>query len=313
MKKKVLMSLAVVAAASMLCGFDSAETLDSLGEKMAAAEVDMKSMSMGMDINLDAALNISDGTNTTDMPITASGSLQMDYTLDPIAMKMDGSIDVAALSEGQTTPIESYMVTADDGTMTMYMKDPTTGSWQAQSDSTGINMKELMDAASGQSASFAEMAEWGINFELAPEAADVNGTECYLLSCKFDSAALNTILQKSSEMTGQDLTADENVSMVLSMLDGIVMNIEYYVDASTYLPAKVHVDLNGSDLSALNAFIGQAMGSVMGESAASTTFDLGLNDFSLDMTLAYNTVDEIVIPDEVLAAPTADTVATPAA
>ncbi len=313
MKKQLLTGLAIVAAASMLCGFDSAETLDSLSEKMAAAEVDMKSMSMGMDINLDAALNMSDGTTSNNMPITAAGSLQIDYTLDPIAMKMDGSIDVAALSDGQTTPIESYMVTAEDGTMTTYMKDPVSGSWQAQSDSTGIDIKALMDSTAGQSVSFSEMSEWGLNFELAPEAADVNGAECYLLSCTFDSAALNTILQKASEMTGQDLTADENVSLALSMLDGIVLNIEYYVDASTYLPAKAHLDLNGSDFSTLNALIGQTMVSVLGESAASTTFDLVLNDCSFDATIAYNTVDEIVIPDEVLAAPTADTVATPAA
>lgn len=313
MKKKVLMGLAVLAAASMLCGFDSAETLDSLSEKMAAAEVDMNSMSMGMDINLDAALNVSDGTNTTNMPITASGSLQMDYTLDPIAMKMDGSIDVAALSEGQTTPIESYMVTGDDGTMTMYMKDPVSGSWQAQSDDTGVNMKELMDAAAGQSVSFSDMAEWGVSFELAPEAADVDGVECYQLNCTIDSAAFNTILQKSSEITGQDLTADENVSMVLGMLNGIVMNLEYYVDASSYLPVKAHVDFNGSDLSAFNTFIAQLMGGAMGDSAASTTAEIVLNDCAFDMTMAYNTVDEIVIPDEVLAAPAADTVADPAA
>ena len=311
MKKQFLMGLAVLAAASMLCGFDSAETLDSLAEKMAAAELDMKSMSMGMDINLDAALDVSDGTNTTNMPVTASGSMQMDYTLDPIAMKMTGSMDVAALSEGQTTPIESYMVTDDDGTLTMYMKDPTSGSWQAQSADTGVNMKELMDAAAGQSVSFSEMAEWGVNFELAPEAADVDGVECYQLNCTIDSAAFNTILQKSSEITGQDLTADENVSMVLGMLDGIVMNIEYYVDASTYLPVKVHLDLNDSDLSGLNTFIAQAMGSAMGDSAATTTAEISVNECAFDMTMAYNTVDEIVIPDEVLAAPAADTVATP--
>lgn len=307
------MGLAVVAAASMLCGFDSAETLDSLAEKMSAAEVDMKSMSVGMGINLDAALNISDGTNTTNMPVTASGSLQMDYTLDPVAVKMDGSIDVAALSEGQTTPIESYMVTGDDGTMTMYMKDPTSGSWQAQSSNTGVNIKELMDATAGQSVSFSDMAEWGLNFELAPEAADVDGVECYQINCTIDSAAFNTLLQKSSETTGQDLTADANVSMVLGMLNGIVMNIEYYVDASSYLPTKVHLDLNGSDLSAFNKFIGQAMGSAMGDSAASTTAEIVLNDCAIDMTVAYNTIDEIVIPDEVLAAPAADTVADPAA
>ncbi len=306
MKKQFLTGLAVIAAASMLCGFDSAETIDSLGEKMAAAEVDLQSMSMTMDVNLDAALNMSDGTNTSNMPFTAAGSMQIDYTLDPIAMKMDGSFDVAALSEGQTIPIESYMTTGEDGTMTMYVKDPTSGAWAAQSDNSGINMKELMDSTTGQSMSFGELAEWGLNFELAPEAADVNGTECYLLSGTIDSAALNTIIQKTSETTGEDLTADENVSMVLSLFDGIVMNIEYYVDASTYLPAKMHMDLNGSDLTTINAFINQIMAGAVSEGAAATTVDLVLNDCSVDATISYNSVDEIVIPDEVLAAPNAD-------
>lgn len=306
MKKQFLMGLAVAAAASMLCGFDSAETLDSLSEKMAAAEVDLKSMSMNMDLSLDAALNMSDGTNTTNMPITAAGSVLVDYTLDPIAMKMDGSFDVAALSEGQTVPIESYMAMGEDGTMTMYVKDPTSGAWAAQSDSSGINMKELMDSASGQSVSFSEMAEWGLNFELAPEAADVNGTECYLISGKIDSATLGTIMQKTSEMTGEDLTADENVSLALSLLDGIVLNIEYYVDASTYLPAKMHMDLNGSDLGGISSLVSQMVAGASTEDAASTTVELVLNDCSVDVTIAYNGVDEIVIPDEVLAAPNAD-------
>ncbi len=306
MKKQFLMGFAVVAAASMLCGFDSAETLDSLSEKMAAAEVDMKSMSMNMDLNLDAALNMSDGTNTTNMPITTAGSMQIDYTLDPIAMKMDGSFDVAALSEGQTTPVESYMTTGEDGTMTIYVKDPTSGAWAAQSDSSGINMKELMDSATGQSLSFSELAEWGLNFELAPEAADVDGTECYLLSGKIDSTTLNTILQKASETTGQDLTADENISMVLSLLDGIVLNIEYYIDASTYLPAKMHMDLNGSDLGMISSLVNQMVAGASAEGAASTTVELVLNDCTIDTTIAYNGVDEIVIPDEVLAAPNAD-------
>ncbi len=306
MKKQFLTGLAVVAAASMLCGFDSAETLDSLSEKMAAAEVDLQSMSMNMDISFDAALNMSDGTNTNEMPISATGSMQVDYTLDPIAMKMDGSYNVAALSDGQDVTIESYMTTGEDGTMTMYVKDPTSGSWAAQSDPSGINMKDLMDSATGQSMSFGEMAEWGLNFELAPEAADVDGAECYLLSCTIDSAALNTILQKASETTGQDLTADEDVSMVLSLFDGIVMNIEYYVDASTYLPAKMHMDLNGSDLSTISSLVSQMMAGATAEGAASTTIELVLNDCSIDATIAYNSVDEIVIPDEVLAAPNAD-------
>ena len=37
MKKKLLLGLTVLGAASMLCGFDSAETADSLYQKMLDA------------------------------------------------------------------------------------------------------------------------------------------------------------------------------------------------------------------------------------------------------------------------------------
>lgn len=62
MKKKLLLGLTVLGAASMLCGFDSAETADSLYQKMLDATTDASGASMSMGMNLDAAINVSDGT-----------------------------------------------------------------------------------------------------------------------------------------------------------------------------------------------------------------------------------------------------------
>ena len=55
MKKKLLLGLTVLGAASMLCGFDSAETADSLYQKMLDATTDASGASMSMEMNLDAA------------------------------------------------------------------------------------------------------------------------------------------------------------------------------------------------------------------------------------------------------------------
>lgn len=284
MKKRFLMGFAVVAAASMLCGFDSTETLDSLSEKMAAAEVDMKSVSMNMNCHMDVGLP----TNYPNIiPLIVDYPMQIDCTLDPVAIKVDGSVTVEIGSgedaEQATRPLEQYMVMDEGGIMTIYEIDES-GSWTAQSTDIGIDLKEFTEAASGQSMSYSDMAEWGLNFELAPEAADVDGAECYLISCALDFDTLNTLLAKVSEMTGEDLTANPSVSSYLKLFEGHMMNVEYYVDASTYLPSKLHMDTNGDTVSEISPDA------------------IVLNAFSLDATISYDTVDEIVIPDEALAA-----------
>ena len=74
MKKKLLLGLTVLGAASMLCGFDSAETADSLYQKMLDATTDASGASMSMEMNLDAAINVSDGTTDSSLGITMSGT-----------------------------------------------------------------------------------------------------------------------------------------------------------------------------------------------------------------------------------------------
>lgn len=292
----------------MLCGFDSAETFDTLSEKMAAAGADISSASMTTDLNLDAAFNTSDGTNTSSMPITLAGSVKMEATVDPAAFKMDGSVEVSALTEGQTLPVQAYTVTGEDGVLRSYMMNPATGSWTEQS-SGSLNVSDLMKSAA-TSAAVGSLSDLGIGFELAPEAADVDGTECYLISTKVDSASMNTLIQKVSEAAGKDLNANADVSAMLSMLNGIVMNLEYYVDASSYLPVRMHVDFNDSDLSAVNQMISATLAAFAGDDAPADTIEIALNDFTMDMDLSYNNVPEIVVPDEVLASLNADSAAT---
>ena len=72
------------------------------------------------------------------------------------------------------------MTTAEDGGLETYSftKESTDdeGSWAYNKDSN-IDMTSLMDLSKSLTA--ADMADWGLTFTLAPEAATVNGTECY--------------------------------------------------------------------------------------------------------------------------------------
>lgn len=294
MKKQLFAGLAIVTAASMLCGFSSTETVDSLGQKMNDACKGMTGMSASTNVNLDASIKISDGTTSTDMSVLISGLMDIACTLDPIATKADGSFTLSAMGTTEEIPIQMYMIPAEDGTTKTYMH--TDDGWSVNTDSTDLS--ELIKTASDSSVSFSDLEEWGYSFELAPETTDVDGTECYLLSSVIDSDSLKTMIEKASAMSGEDLTADEDISNAMTLLSGLQLKIEDYVDTSTYLPVKIHVDINGSDLSALT----QLLTASMGEQAAGTSVDLTLNDASFDMTVSYNDVDEILVPADALAA-----------
>ena len=189
----------------------------------------------------------------------------------------------------------------------MYMKitDPGTGSeqWVVQT-MDDLNITEIIANAGGKNMNFSEMAEWGLAFELAPEAADVNGTECYLISTTIDAASLQTILQKTGEITGQDLASDPNVTMGLSLLNGLKLNISYYVDAATYIPIKGHIDMNGSDFSLVSQMISGLLGSTASEDAPASTIELTVNDISMDLLMNYGEAQTITVPQEALDAET---------
>lgn len=302
MKKKLLLGLATLGAASMLCGFDSAETVDTLYEKMADASASMESMSAVMTMNLDAAVNISDGTTSSSLAVAASGDFNVDYLLNPFSMGMDGSLALSSLGQNQNMSMKAYYVTDESGAMKMYLytEDSTTGTseWNVET-IDDFNVNELLELSAGNQ-DLSQLAEWGLSFTLAPEAADVDGTECYVLSTTMDSSTISTILSKTEELTGEDITSDSDVALALSFLDGLKINVDYYVDAATYLPVKIHMDMNDSDLSTLNQLLAASLSS--GDEESTTTTELVLNDVSLDMTTSYNNVDAISVPEEALAA-----------
>ena len=296
MKKKLLLGLTVLGAASMLCGFDSAETADSLYQKMADATADVSGMSMSMEMNLDAAINVSDGTTDSSLGITMSGTFDVDATMDPVATAMTGSADLSALGQSQHIEMKNYSVTAEDGGLETYSftKESTDdeGSWSYSKDSN-IDMSSLMELSKSLTA--ADLADWGLTFTLAPEAATVNDTECYQLTTVIDSTTLDTVLNKVSELVDGDLTADEDVATAMQYLDGLKLNVIYYVDAATYLPVSMTMDMNDSDLTVLNSLIASALASEDGTSA-----ELVLNDFSINATTSYGDVAAITVPQEAI-------------
>ncbi len=305
MKKKLLVGLFTLGAASMLCGFDSAETVDTVMTKMQEASTSATSVCMDMGMNCDIAVNIGDGTTTSTIAILMDGAFDVDATVDPLAMAMEGSMNLSTFGETQAIDMKMYGVTNEEGAFDMYIytSDSSTGESEWAYD-TMEGMEELM-AAEATAFTAADYAEYGLVFELASEAADVDGTECYEISAVIDSATLSTMMTKLAETTGEDLTADESVAQAMALLDGMSMKLVYYVDATTFLPVKMHIDMNDWDTTMLNQLLTASMATTAedGTTDTSTTAELVINDISIDVTTAYDTVTEaITVPEEAIAA-----------
>lgn len=303
MKRKLILGVLALGAASMLCGFDSAETVDSLTQKMQEANTSLEGFSADMTFNLDAALNISDGTTDSSIPITADGTINADYALNPFAAEADATINVSALTTNQSITEKMYMVTDESGAFKVYVNlqedADLPASWYVSS-IDDLNIEELMENSANASASIGDLSDWGISFELAPEAADVNGTECYLLSATLDSATINTILAKSSEISGEEIPAE--VSTYLALLNGLKLKLEYYVDTATYQLVKLHMDMNDSDLSIINQLITSYISGMASDEAPASTVELVLDDLSLDALCSFGEAPVITVPQEALEA-----------
>ncbi len=300
MKKKLLVGLLSLGMISLLSGFDSAQTADSVLDSMQQASAEADNMSMEMAMNLDLGVDVGDGTTTSTIAVAMDGGFKVDYILSPLSMMMDGSFSMSAMGQNQDMSMTMYMVTNEDGQVDSYVytEDSTTGEsgWTHSSADMGMDLDALMEMQSSITA--ADYAEWGLTFELAPEAADVNGTECYLLTTSIDSTTLSTMIDKVAELSGEAIS-DEDMATIdqgLAFLDGLVMNIEYYVDTATYLPIQMHMDFDGTDLSAINSLIAASMG----DAAEGTTVAVNLNNLSIDATMSYGDVAEITVPQEAI-------------
>ena len=299
MKKKLVLGLAVLGTASMLCGFDNTQTANDVLQKTQEASKDAAGVTMTMKMNFDGAVNVNDGSTTSTLQAKLTGGFDMAANMDPFGMQMDGNAAVSFFGQNQTVDMKMYAVTNEDGALDTYVysKDSATGEgqWEHTTDSS-IDYSQLINLSNSFNVS--DYADWGLTFELAPEAAEVDGKECYLLSAVIDKDALNTLINKSSELTGEDLSSDTDVATALAYLDGISLKLQYYIDTTTYLPVSMHMDLNDSDLTNLNAVFAGALAS----SDDSSTAEIVLNDASIDVTCAYGDAVDITVPDEAIQA-----------
>lgn len=300
MRKKLFTAALLLGMSSMLCGFDQTETTESILQKQQEAIASAASISTVITVNADLAIDLAGAALTT----ATSGEITLDFIPDGPDFSLKGSIDFLSplLAQENTYDFQLFLKTDASGSSDVYVyyANAVTGESYWDHDSTkGVDVSSLLSLTSSLDSE--KLASLGIDFTLAPEAKKNDGSECYQLSAVLDSDSFAAAIDRASELSGQDLSADESLDSAIQLLDGLKLNLTYDIDTETFLPEAMHLDLNDSDLSVIEELVSSYLTAAMG-SEEPLSIKITLNDASLDAVSSYNTVTEIIVPDEALAA-----------
>ena len=305
MKKGLLLGALLLGAASfsMLTGFDSAATAEDVLQKYVDSSKNVEKASADADFVLDASIAVPAADMT--MGLSASGTEAIAMTMDPLAMKADASFDVSMMGQNLNVKVSIYGVTEEDGSFALYVLTDT-GEGDAQWQKTATDAAQIQELIEKASTMQLDVSSLPLSFELAPAAVDVNGTECYELYASMGVADLLLVAQPYMDQIipeGQGITA-EDIQTIGSLLSGIQFNISLDVDAETYKPMKVHLDLDGSDWTTIAALLASSFGT--DDAGNPYEVNLDVNAVALDIVYDYESPVEISVPEEALGAAEAD-------
>ncbi|MDD3796056.1 MAG: hypothetical protein PHE06_08845 [Lachnospiraceae bacterium] len=311
MKKKLLISAVILgASAMMLTGFDSEATVDDVIKNYTEAGKNAKEFSAAIDLAAKASVSMTSETSgTSTMSMGMSGSLNAAYLMDPLSMSVDGSLTVDAMGVGQDMTMQMYTVTGDDGGLDSYVKatssnaEESTG-WEYSSVEAD-EVKQLTDLMTGNDF---DLSQLPFTFTLGDSAVDVNGTSCYQLLATMTYDELKPFLIEAMSAAGEEDELDEDGwSMVDAIMSGFVINMEIDIADDTYLPAKMHIDMDGSDFTAISQLFAYSMAE-SAEDGSLTLPEIALDVSSLyiDAVYDYTTPVDITVPADALLAKTTD-------
>ncbi|MCD7765092.1 MAG: hypothetical protein LUH53_01030 [Lachnospiraceae bacterium] len=314
MRKKGIFLLSALGAVSLLCGFDSAETAESILEKASENSASSTVMSSNFTLNCDIDINIGDGETTTAIAVLADADFDIQAISDPFSASVEGNVNLSTFGIGEEITVKTYIISSDESVATYaYTEDSASdeegeGTWTYSLVSADeYDLQTLLDLSS--SLDYSQMEKIGLTWELADEGADYDGSECYLLTAVIDSSNLRTVIDKTEELVGTEFSDEmgldeETVSMIEEMLDGLKINIKYYINTADYRPVALNIDLNDTDLTTLNSYVTTLVAGYFDseDSDITTTVEVVLNDLSMVYTFTDDSVEAITVPEEALEA-----------
>ncbi len=303
MKKNLLIGALLLGAASfsMLTGFDNTLTAQDILAKSQEAGKALNEVSADADINLD--VDIAVPANDMSLGIQADGKEEIAAKMDPFGMQADMNMTVSLMGQNMVVDVSIYGIMEDDNTFSVYTKTAMEGEEAPQWTKTSTDGAQITQALEQAKNMTFDLSSLPFAFEVAPEATDVNGTECYVLSATATWNDLYLLAQPYLEQLPQEVPMDE-LDSYSQLLSGLKFNMQTCVDTETFRPMAVHLDVNGSDWTTIAALVSSLFGTDENGNAYEVSMDVKAAD--IDIVYDYTTPVEIVLPEEAASAQEAD-------
>ncbi|MDO4615044.1 MAG: hypothetical protein Q4B15_05375 [Lachnospiraceae bacterium] len=311
MKKRMIALSVVIGALCIPFGVsaeDSSLSATDILDKANEYQQSVTSMTMPMTMNFAGALKMSMSGMELTMDAKGSADINAEMIVEPMQMKMTGSMSFDIMDQSMGGNLESYILVDDENNlMDLYQKvdykeddTETTGEWMHDQQ----DLKEILEAFGVSSIKELQSlsTEDALGEDIKIEWAVAEQDNAYEVSGKLAFADLKSLIQQSVEAQSGDMDDETKaaVELVYGFMDPISVNISYVINKDTFATESIHMDLNDTDMEALNAMIAPLIESYYGagDDEEIPEMVLSLEDISIDATYTYNDVAEIVVPSE---------------
>ena len=314
MKKNVLTTVLAAGCACMM--MFSANAADLTADEVLANyfEASKEVKSAAADVTMDAAIAVGVQDEGMTLDMNGHADMSMVFSLDPIQYEVDANMSGSLMGQGGEIGMTMYMVD-EDGSLVTYMGIEGTGitegdqrQWvkQAIPEADTSQLTDMMSTLTQ-----VDMSDAPITYELADEMKDVNGTSCYVLTSAIkseDIPALYTYaMEKVADLLpeevsqGAPLPSADDLSTITSLLTGIVMNMEIDIDAETFKPMRMYLDMDGTDWTMIEAIFANTFG-LKNEDGKLMSINFDVKSLYMEGIYDYSTEAVVTVPDEVKAA-----------
>ena len=315
----IAVTAAAVSSFLLLSGFDSALTAQDVIDRAQESMLDMNSISAQVTGVADIMLDMSSGEESMSIPAKGNLDMEVKMVMEPFAYYVGGTMSGDASSFGLAgeMAMEVYMIAEEDGSGKVYVsvsgiegeegwhaapisaedmqkfadmiEASRTGDLSYASEVTGMDLKALQD-------------QMFSGAELAPDAVNVNGQDCYEISIPVTGDMMSDIISQMAA-ANEEMGIDETTLSIINMfLNPVRMDVVEDFSVDTFQPVYAGFDLAGSDFSMFGPMIGSLVFN-SGENSTEAAPDINLTINALNLSAVYDQEPAVIeVPEEALGA-----------
>ena len=303
-KKLIANVLVVGMIATSLTGCGKKVTTESLLEECKVNQKNITSASE--QINMDLALDFS--MSGVIMPIEMNASLSLAHEGENVAY-VNGNVDINALEQNQSVPIEIYTVVGEDN-ITTYSYDADSEAWSSTTDKTDKDkISDIQKALEGIDM-YAFLLENKEDITLEKDLVKHNNKDCYVLTGtmntkEFSEYILNNLSEEAIEVF--EITEEEIEEAKAETKDMVAMEfpVKCYIYKDSVLPAYLEFDLTDSlnkyekDINNLINDMSGIASEELEEEEATISISCSFEEFKLTVSFDKYNETKVEVPAEV--------------